>query len=306
MLIPVIFLICCLGALGFEVLRFRTRPEAWVRTELTILGFALTILTGFLGWRIFHSGRIPLSSPQDAILVLIWVLTGIAMGLISTWRRKSFGLGLLPMILLLLLAVFGADDTPYAARPASAVWGGVHGGSMLLAAVSIFFGCLSGMMFLRQAWALKHPSFASSRKGWIHPSLEWLHAANQHSMKLATVMLALGVLSGIVMDLLRHDSVNLLANWMILGTMGLLFWFVLSLVLGFFWTRANAGPQIAFRTILNFAALCTLFGLVIFSQHRNFSEKQEFPSVPPETVSEENLEMDFETTGRFPEVEVLP
>ena len=124
MLIPVIFLICCLGALGFEVLRFRTRPEAWVRTELTILGFALTILTGFLGWRIFHSGRIPLSSPQDAILVLIWVLTGIAMGLISTWRRKSFGLGLLPMILLLLLAVFGADDTPYAARPASAVWGG--------------------------------------------------------------------------------------------------------------------------------------------------------------------------------------
>ena len=125
-------------------------------------------------------------------------------------------------------------------------------------------------------------------------------------MKLATVMLALGVLSGIVMDLLRHDSVNLLANWMILGTMGLLFWFVLSLVLGFFWTRANAGPQIAFRTILNFAALCTLFGLVIFSQHRNFSEKQEFPSVPPETVSEENLEMDFETTGRFPEVEVLP
>lgn len=286
MLIPFIFLICGLVALGLEILRFRTRPEAWARTELVFLGVALTALTVFLGWRVFHSGRIPLSSSQDAMLVLVWVLTGIAMGLISTWRRKSFGLALLPMILaLLLVAIFGADEVPFAARPASTVWGVVHGGSMLLAAVSIFFGFLSGSMFLRQAWLLKRPSFTASRKGaiWL-PSLEWLHYANRHSMKVATSMLALGVLSGVVMDFLRHDSVNLLANWMILGTTGLLFWFILSLILGFFWTRANAGPQIAFRTILNFVALCILFGLVIFSQHRIYSERSEPPTISSDLV----------------------
>ncbi len=308
MLIPFIFLICCLGALGLEILRFRTRPDAWVCAELVLMGFALTVLTVFLGWRVFHSGRMPLSSSQDAVLVLVWVLTGIAMGLISTWRRKSFGLTFLPMILaLLLVAIYGADETPFAARPASAVWGMVHGGSMLLAAVSIFFGFLSGSMYLRQARALKRPSFASSSKGGIRlPSLEWLHYANRHSMKCATSMLALGVLSGIVMDLLRHDSVNLLANWMILGTTGLLFWFVLSLVIGFFWTRANAGPQIAFRTILNFVALCTLFGLVIFSQHRIYSERREQPEISSETFFDAASESDSSALKPLPKKEVLP
>ena len=283
MVIPAIFLVCSLLALGLELLRLRLRPGAWVRTELCVLGIGVAALTAFLGWRVFHSGRLPLSSPRDALLVLVWVLTGISMGMISTHRKKNFGLFLLPMVLTLLgIAFFGAGDVPFAERPASAAWGLVHGMSMLLAAVSIFFGFLSGSIYLRQTWNLKHPSRSTLRRSLFRlPSLEWLHYANRHSMKLATVMLALGVLSGVVMDVQRGDSEHLLSNWMILGTTALLIWFVFSLVLGFFWKRANAGPQIAFRTILNFVALCTLFGLVIFSQHRILPKAQ--PETSPQT-----------------------
>ena len=217
--------------------------------------------------------------------MLVAVLTAISLGLISTHREKTFGMFLLPMILILLgIAQFCASSTPFATAPASRAWGMVHGVSMLLAAVSIFFGFLSGIMYLRQAWNLKHPGSASVRRSRFSlPSLEWLHVANRHSMKLAATTLALGVLSGIVLDALKGETVNLLANWMILGTTLLLAWFVFSLLLGFFWKRANAGPQIARRTILNFIALCTLFGLVIFSQHRLVME----PS--PETPAESSV-----------------
>jgi len=275
--------ICYVSALILEFVRLFRKPEAWVRTEQVLLGLGLLTQSVFLASQIFDSGRIPLSSPQDALFVLIWVLIGIALGSASVRRRKIAGLYLLlTAVVLLGIAIFAADSTPFAAEPASKVWAGVHGLSMLCAAVSIFFGFFSGIMYLRQTWHLKHPRITAARKNHFPlPSLEWLHTLNQHSLKFATGMLALGVLSGVVMDSLKKDPAYVLADWMILGTMGLLFWFIFSLLLGTFWKRANAGPRIAFRTILNFIALCTLFGLVIFSQHRSI------PAATPEIQTPE-------------------
>lgn len=278
------FTFCYFLAFGVEFLRFRFRPGKGIPAELCLLGAGITAHTALLAVRIFDSGRSPLSCPQDALFVLAWVLTGISMGMISTYRRKNFGLFLLPAVLITLgIAFFADSETPFALRPASAAWGMVHGFSMLLAAVSIFCGFLSGIMYLRQAWNLKHPGLRRFRNSAFLrlPSLEWLHYANRHSMKLAASMLALGVLSGIVLDVMHGDRTHLLRNWMILGTMSLLAWFVISLVMGFIWKRANAGPQIAYRTILSFAALCVLFGLVIFSQHRVLPVLPSIPSEPP-------------------------
>ncbi len=274
MFIPTLFIVCYGLALGVEVVCARKSQEEHFPcracAELWLLGVGLFFHTLFLVMRILDSARSPLSSAQDALLVLVWVLASITIGLISTYRKRHLGRFLLPMMLILLGVAFGiANTTPFAARPASLGWGMVHGISMLVAAVAIFCGFLSGTLYLRQAWKLKHLTPQKSHSLTFRlPSLEWLYYANRHSMKLATSMLALGVLSGIVLNLQKNSAENLLADWMILGTGGLLLWFVFSLVLGFFWKRANAGPQIAYRTILNFVALCTLFGLVIFSQHR--------------------------------------
>ena len=298
MILPAVFSICCLFAFVLELSRLRSRTAGKVFAELCFLGVALAAMAVFLTQRLLESAQSPLSTPKDALFVLVAVLTAISLGLISTHREKTFGMFLLPMILILLgIAQFCASSTPFATAPASRAWGMVHGVSMLLAAVSIFFGFLSGIMYLRQAWNLKHPGTASVRRSRFSlPSLEWLHVANRHSMKLAATTLALGVLSGIVLDALKGETVNLLANWMILGTTLLLAWFVFSLLLGFFWKRANAGPQIARRTILNFIALCTLFGLVIFSQHRLVMEP------PTETPAESPAESSTPTT----ETEVRP
>ncbi|MBQ6108226.1 MAG: hypothetical protein IJK97_08435 [Thermoguttaceae bacterium] len=298
MFLPAVFSICCLFAFVLELSRLRSRTAGKVFAELCFLGAALAALTVFLTQRLLESAQSPLSTPKDALFVLVAVLTAISLGLISTHREKTFGMFLLPMILILLgIAQFCASTTPFATAPASRAWGMVHGVSMLLAAVSIFFGFLSGIMYLRQAWNLKHPGTASVRRSRFSlPSLEWLHVANRHSMKLAATALALGVLSGVVLDAMKGETVNLLANWMILGTTLLLIWFVFSLLLGFFWKRANAGPQIARRTILNFIALCTLFGLVIFSQHRLVMES------PTETPAESSADVPSPTT----ETEVRP
>lgn len=315
--IPAFFAICCFFAFLLELHRLRRQPKAWVRTELCLLGLGLMLLTAFLTWRVFHSGRLPLSSPQDAIFVLVWVLAGASMEMVSGKRSRNAGIFVLPMVLVLLgIGIFAANDTPFALRPASLAWGIVHGLSMLFAAVAIFSGFLSGTLYLHQIRRLKQPRLSAKPKLRIpFPPLERLHKTNLNSTKFAALMLALGVLSGVVMDVLRSDSVNLLANWMILGTLALLFWFVFSLFLGFFWKRANAGPQIAYRTILNFAALCTLFGLVIFSQHRVFpdsisleSEFQEETSVT-DSVPASGVEADSKNeteAGTETELEVSP
>lgn len=287
-------------AFGVELLRFRVWPGKGIPTELCFLGAGLCAHTIWLALRISDSGRSPLSSPQDALLVLAWVLTGISMGMISTYRRQNFGLFLLPTLLITLgIAVFAAEDAPFASRPASAMWGMVHGISMLLAAVSILFGFLSGIMYLRQSWTLKHPGVSRSRRTVFSrlPSLEWLHYANRHSTKMAASMLALGVLSGIVLDVMHDDKSQFLHNWMILGTMGLLTWFVISLVMGFIWKRANAGPQIAYRTILSFVALCVLFGLVIFSQHRVLPSTHYEYRTKTESEIVPNSELDLESNA---------
>lgn len=298
--------ICYVLALILEIVRLCRKPEAWVRTGQVLLGLGLLAQSVFLASQIFDSGRIPLSSPQDALFVLVWILIGIAMGSSSVRRKKISGLYLLlTAVILLGIGIFAADATPFAAEPASKVWAGIHGISMLCAAVSIFFGFFSGIMYLRQTWNLKHPRITSVQKNRFPlPSLEWLHTLNQHSLKFATGMLALGVLSGIVMDTLKKDPAYFLADWMILGTMGLLFWFIFSLLMGFLWKRANAGPQIAFRTILNFIALCTLFGLVIFSQHRSIPA--EIPTPPEDTRPKEILPEEIPAILSSPQKENAP
>ncbi|MDO4585396.1 MAG: hypothetical protein Q4D62_15010 [Planctomycetia bacterium] len=242
----------------------------WKGAERLALGAGIFAHTAYLYYRTLFYERLPLSSQQDWFLVTAWVMACLALGLVSSRKLPRSGFFLLPLILGVIAVASLADKESYAFQPASAIWGGIHGLSMLLATVAIFCGFLSGMFYLWKAGSLKKPLRRVEYSAL--PSLEWLHAANRHAMKLATTMLGLGVLSGIVLlqfAKLQGEAVPFWQDAMILGTVLLLVWFLFSLFLGHFWKRWQEGHQVAYRTIGSFVALCVLLGLSQVTEHRH-------------------------------------
>ena len=258
----VCFASCYAIAMVVELVRTYGKPESrrLASLELLLLGAGILVHTAYLSSHALAANS--LSSQRDCVLVLDWILACASLAIISTYRSRSFGIVLLPVTLAVLGIVRAfPENAGFAARPLSAVWGVIHGVSMMLAAAGIFCGFLSGVCYLRKSWLLKHPTVKSR---WALPSLEWLHYANRHSMKFSAVTLGLGVLSGLV--LMRLSGKPQL-DWMTLATLALFAWFALTLFAGFFWKWANAGHQIAYRTILTFVALLVIAVLGIQSKH---------------------------------------
>lgn len=258
----VCFASCYAIAMVLELVRTYGKPEGrnLVPLELFVLGAGLLVHTAYLSSHALAANS--LSSQRDCVLVLDWILACASLAIISTYRSRSFGIVLLPVTLAVLGVVRAfPENAGFSARPLSAVWGVIHGVSMMLAAAGIFCGFLSGVCYLRKSWLLKHPTVKSR---WALPSLEWLHYANRHSMKFSAVTLGLGVLSGLV--LMRLSGKTQL-DWMTLATLALFAWFALTLFAGFFWKWANAGHQIAYRTILTFVALLVIAFLSLQSEH---------------------------------------
>lgn len=262
----------------------------WKSAERTALAAGIFAHSAYLYYRTLFYERLPLSSQQDWFLVTAWVLACLTLGLVSSRKVPHSGFFLLPVILGLIAVASLMGKESYAFQPASVIWGGIHGLSMLAATVAIFCGFLSGMFYLWKAGNLKKP--LRWVEPWSLPSLEWLHAANRHAMKLATTMLALGVLSGLVLlrfAKLQGETIPFWQDAMILGTVLLLGWFLFSLLPGFFWKRWQEGHQVAYRTIGSFVALCVLLGLSLATEHRHnqaqhpqerYGESRAFPENP--------------------------
>ncbi|MDO4569043.1 MAG: hypothetical protein Q4D38_01500 [Planctomycetia bacterium] len=274
----VCFASCYAIALALEVFRLRAGLSQsggafWRTIEIGVVGLGLYAHSAYIYYRAVSVERLPLSSPQDWLLVAAWTLCAIALAFVSTYREKNLGLVLLPPVLgVIILASFLPNDKIYAMASPSRMWGALHGGSMLLAAVATLFGFLAGGLYLRQARCLKNPrcgAFAHG-KSWIKmPSLEWLYNVGRIATKFTATMLGLGVLSGFVLNQMNPQNLGLWSDWTVWGTILLFLWFVISLTIGFFWRRAQGGDLVAYRTIASFVALCVLFGIVIFSEHRH-------------------------------------
>ena len=96
-------------------------------------------------------------------------------------------------------------DTPHFAREeALSYWGMIHGIMLLLGTVAAALGFAAGIMYLLQSYRLKHKLLP--RPGFRLPSLEWLQHFNRRSLLLSTGLLALGLLAGLVLNIIRHSS----------------------------------------------------------------------------------------------------
>ena len=276
---------CYIIATVLDFRRLKRPSTLTLKLEQIVLAAGLFAHTAFLYYRSLTYERLPLSSQQDWILVIAWVLACLTFFLISTYREKSFGAFLLPGILMLLAgAKWFAGDEVYASEPADEIWGMIHGASMMLTTVSIFLGFLSGIMYLQQAWLLKHPR--RPRFARHLPSLEWLHRANCHAMKFSAFFLVCGIFSGHVLNEIAHHTRGVsragFHDPFILGATILLVWYLASYAVSYFWKFSQEGHQVAYRTILSFVAFLLVLALGFFTTHRHnqgTSPRMEIPQV---------------------------
>ncbi len=184
-----------------------------------------------------------LSSKQDWYLVAAWVLAVVYFYLSYFHPKALLGLFILPLILALVaVAALLADPKPFPREPASQVWGVIHGGSILLATVSVLFAFATGLMYLRQTRCLKQKVLPQT--GIRLPSLEWLQRANARALTIALIMLAMGILSGMVLNLISWERAAEFVPWtdpVIVSTVLMFGWLAVTSVVGLVYRRAREG-----------------------------------------------------------------
>jgi ABC-type uncharacterized transport system permease subunit len=202
--------------------------------------------------------------------VAAWLLVVVYLYLTYYHPRVAFGLFLLPLVLALIGAgVLLASPQPYAREPASQVWGTIHGASIVLAIVAVLVGFVSGVMYLSQSRRLKQKRPLG--RGLRLPSLEWLERANGRAVVAAVVLLAAGVGSGMVLNLVRQGPSGRLPWYdpLVMSTLLMLGWLLLAVVLGSLYKPVARGRRVAYLTVASFVFLVIALGvgLLMNSQH---------------------------------------
>ena len=73
---------------------------------------------------------------------------------------------------------------------------------MMLATVAVLVGFVAGVMYLLQAWRLKHKQLPT--QGLRLPNLEWLQQVNSRAIVVSAIMLLAGFLSGVILNLVNQ------------------------------------------------------------------------------------------------------
>lgn len=258
-------------ALILEITRFFFRSGVRGAIMLAFAGAGLFAHTVFLVYRAADAAGSPLSSKQEWYLVAAWVLAAIYLYLTSYYPNKSIGVFLLPLVLGLIgVGALLADAAPFAREPASQVWGMIHGTSVLLATVAVLIGFAAGVMYLGQAYRLKRK--LPPQQGLRLPSLEWLQRVNSRAIVISMLMLGIGVLSGIVLNLINYRHHVDRVPWndpFVVTTMAMFAWLLLSSLIGLWYRPAREGRRVAYLTVVSFLFLVIALsvGLFVDTQH---------------------------------------
>jgi len=254
-----------------ELARLLLRHAA--RRVLT-LGFAtagLVAQTLYLGYRAYVAPpAAPLSSAFDWFMLAAWALVIVYLYLTLFHPAVSYGIFILPLALALIGAAQFANPEPFPQSPAAQIWVTIHLTFWLLGAVAVIVGFVAGLMYLLQAWRLKHK--LPPARGLRLPSLEWLERIGGRAIVLSVLMAGIGTLSGIVLNLILHRYQRDQLPWTdpIVWQSGCMFvWFLATALFNALYKPARQGRKVAYLTIANFVflAIFLTLQLVASSQH---------------------------------------
>jgi ABC-type uncharacterized transport system permease subunit len=258
-------------ALMLEISRLLFRSTVRGAVMLGFAGAGLVAHSAFLYYRAINAAGAPLSSERDWYLVAAWALVVVYLYLAIFHPKAPFGLFLLPLALALIgTATFLAKDVPLAREPASRVWAAIHGISIMLAAVSVLVGFVAGLMYIGQVRHLKLK--IAPTRGPRLPSLEWLRQTNSRAIVLSVLMLGMGVLAGMVLNLINIRSAADCVPWtdpVVWSTWLMFFWLLAAVVLSALHRPAGQGRKVAYLTVASFVFLVIMLavGLLMNSRH---------------------------------------
>jgi ABC-type uncharacterized transport system permease subunit len=243
---------------------------------LVMMGFAAAGLfahSAYLWFRVRSelegASLTPLSSWYDWCLVGAWVLAATYVALAIRRRENTVGLFLIPLVLALIAAAQAVADFPdFGRQEALSYWSMCHGVTLLLGTVAATLGFAAGVMYLLQSYRLKHKLL--SRPGFRLPSLEWLQQLNRRSLWLSTVLLALGLLAGLALNLVRQSTHAKAISWtdpVVVSSTGLFLWLALATLFESLYKPARAGRKVAYITLVSFVFLGLVLTLVLSGQH---------------------------------------
>jgi ABC-type uncharacterized transport system permease subunit len=222
------------------------------------------------------AGELPLSSWKYWCLMAAWVLVAAYLAMSAKRSARTLGVFILPLVFLLIGVAwwFPALAEPFPRDQAYRYWSIVHGVALLLGTVVVMLGFVAGLMYLVQSYRLKHK--LAPGRGLQLPSLEWLQRMNEDSFVLSTCLLAAGLISGVVLNLIRQTSANTGLPWTdpVVWTSGLLFaWLAASSIFNFVYKPARQGQKVAYLTVASFVFLGLALGVVLFSPTSHASQR---------------------------------
>ncbi len=249
-------------ALVLELTRMFFRSGVRGALMLGFAGAGLVAHTLFLGYRAATASGAPLSSAFDWYLLGAWVLVVVYLYLTWYHPKTSIGLFLLPLVLALLGLSQFADQQPFPQSRAGQVWGMIHGIFLLLGVVTVSIGFVAGVMYLIQAYRLKHKLPASP--GLRLPSLEWLERVNSRAILISALMVGVGFGSGIVLNMVLHQRRTDELPWsdpIIWRTAVMFGWLLVAVLFSALYRPARSGRKVAYLTVASFAFLTVSLGL---------------------------------------------
>lgn len=210
------------------------------------------------------------------------------------WKRPdtSVGMFILPLIMMLIGLSWTVESaTPFPRQTTVNIWGLVHGSSLLIGTMVVSLGFSVGLMYLVHAHQLKQKRRRSSR--FRLPSLEYLQSLNRSCLYVSALLLAIGVLSGIILNLNLRGKVGWTESGVLVSLL-LFAWLVGATWLDRYYGTGAPGRRVAYLTVINFCFLISALLAVVATPHgRGASTPTESPSSqnkPAPSVTSPNAE----------------
>ncbi len=283
---------------GFELVRLyfsKSSVRSTIKIAFTVAGlFAHTIFLYHHTSVHFDRSGVWLGSWFGWSLAAAWLLTIAYLWLALRKFNSTIGVFLLPVVLALIAwGSYVGSETHFSAAREKSIWGMVHGIALLIGSTIVALGFVFGVMYLIQARRLKTKKLSQSGSFRL-PSLEWLRNSAEWSLTISAGFLAVGLLSGVAMNLTGQNELSRFIPWSdpVILSSGILFsWLLVASLTSVFYKPARHGRKVAMLVSASFLFLVLELGFVWFMGHGNDTTKQK-DTGQPVAVSTRSAEAD--------------
>jgi hypothetical protein len=254
---------------------FRAPIRFLIIIGITIAGIFAHAVYLWLKFQKDFSGGTPMASWYDWCLMVSLAIAITYVIIAIKKNENSVGIFFLPLVLLLILiAMLIKNRDAFTPSEATNVWAITHGISLLLGTSAMIIAFVAGVMYLVHAFRLKKKM--PPRVGFRLPSLEWLEQCNRQSLFYATGLIAAGLVSGAIMNVLQNSENSAGIPWtnsVIVSSGALLFWLLGVTVFEALYKPARQGQKIAYLTLASFVFLMMVLGFTLMAEHAAQTEQ---------------------------------